>query len=190
MNSSRASSLAIRSSSRWRKRVSTSLEPVVLLRRRAQRLRQQRRSASTRSVSSPRRDAERDPVDADQVAEVELQQRCHPLRAELVDPRLELDPPGAVDEVEERHPALPAAGGQPAGDAVRDRRSPRRAASAACARAHRRDRLDAVELVRERLDAGGPQRVELAAPRGEEPRTSAGSSPTTARGYFGRRRSW
>ena len=118
MNSSRASSLAIRSSSRWRNRVSTSDSPWCLS--------GGGRSDFASSVNAvhPQRQlaaagAKRGPVDAEQIAEVEAQQPLHPVASELVDARLELDPPGAVDEIEERHLALAATGRQPSRDAVR-----------------------------------------------------------------------
>ena len=117
MNSARASSLAIRSSSRWRKRVSTSFRPWNLSGG-GRRLLASTAKSSTRSVSSPRLRAEDGAVDADEVAEVELEQARHQLLAEHVDARLQLDAARAVDEVEEGHLALPAAGGEAPGDAV------------------------------------------------------------------------
>ena len=53
--------------------------------------------------------AEREAVDADDVAEVELEQALHPLLAEHVDLGLQLDAPRAVVEVQEGHAALAAA---------------------------------------------------------------------------------
>ena len=141
-------------------------QAVVLLRRRAQRLGEQlKRGHPQRQLAAPR--AERRAIDADQVAEIEREQALHPLGPELVDARLELDPAGAVDEVEERHLALAAAGGEATGDAMRDVGLVARA-QALVSGADRRDRLDAVVLVRERLDAGRPQRVELLPPRRED----------------------
>src|SRR5437660_1123835 len=93
------------------------LQSVVLLRRRAQRLREQCEiDHSQRQLATPR--ADRDPIDPDQVSKVEVEQPLHPVRPEVVDARLELDLSRAVDEVEERHLALPAPGGEAAGDAV------------------------------------------------------------------------
>ena len=140
-------------------------QAVVLLGRRAQRLGEQREARHPQRQLAAAR-AERRAVDADQVAEVEPEQPLHPLRAELVDPRLELDAPGAVDEVEEGHLALTAASGQATGDAVAlggllAGRQPRVGGP------HRGDRLDSVELVRERVDARGAQRLELAAAGGQ-----------------------
>ena len=61
---------------------------------------------------------ERGAVDADDVAEVEAEQRVELLVAEHVGARVELDPAGAVDEVEERRLAVAAPRGDPAGDPV------------------------------------------------------------------------
>ncbi len=90
-----------------------------------------------------------------------------PSGPELVDARLELDPAGAVDEVEKRHLALSAAGGEPARDAVRDVGLVARA-QALVGGADRGDRLNPVVFVRERLDAGRPQRVKFLPPRRED----------------------
>ncbi len=141
-------------------------QPVVLLGRGAQGLGQQREVLDAQRQLAPLR-YEGDAVDADQVAEVQPQQPLHPLRPKLVDPRLELDPPGAVDEVEERHLALAAPRGQPPRDPVADvglltGRQP------GMRRAHAGDRLDAVELVGERIDPVGAQRLELAPARREQ----------------------
>ena len=119
MNSRRASSFDSRSSSRWRKRVSTSDRPWCFS--------GGGRSDLASSVKSP--DPQRQlsaarahghAVDADQIAEVEPQQPLHALAAELVDAGLELDAARAVDQIQERHLALPAARGQAPGDAVLD----------------------------------------------------------------------
>ena len=92
------------------------LEAVVLLRRRAQRLGQQRPVLDLeRQLAAA--GAEDGAVDADQVAEVERDEPVERLLAEHVRARLQLDAPDAVDEVEERHLALAAPRGQPAGDA-------------------------------------------------------------------------
>ena len=69
--------------------------------------------SSTRIVSSPRRDMNTDAVDADDVAEVELEQQVHALLAEHVALGLQLDAARAVVEVQERHPALAAPRVQP-----------------------------------------------------------------------------
>jgi len=74
---------------------------------------------------------------------------------------------GAVDDVEEGHLALAAAGGEPAGDAVRD--VGLLAVGERCVGGqHGGRRPDAGELVREGVDAVGAQPVELRAPDGEQ----------------------
>ena len=66
-------------------------QPVMLLRGRPQRLREHReRGDPQRELPTAR--GERDPVDPDQIPEVEPQQQLHPGRAELVDSGLQLDP--------------------------------------------------------------------------------------------------
>jgi hypothetical protein len=118
MNTCASSSLAIRSSSRRRKRVSTSsgrgacraavaaTSPAARRRRRAATARRAASRRPRRRPRSGRRGRGREqPIDR--------------LGAELVDARLELDPPGAVHEVKERHPALAAARREPSGDAMR-----------------------------------------------------------------------
>ena len=117
MKTSRVRSLAIRSSSRRRSRSSTSWRPWCLSGGGRSDLASTAKS-STRSDSSPRLERNDAAVDADQVAEIERQQPLHPLLAEDVGTRLQLDSAGAVDEVEERHLALAAARGEPPGDAV------------------------------------------------------------------------
>ena len=97
-------------------------QPVVLLGRGSERLGQQREVLDPqRQLAAPGHEG--DAVDADQVAEIQPQEPLHPLRPEFVDPSLELDPPGAVDQVEERHLALAAARGQATRDPVPGRRS-------------------------------------------------------------------
>jgi hypothetical protein len=153
-----------------------------------------RANASTRSVSSPRH--ERRAVDPDEVAEVQRQQELHLLVTQHVDARLELDPPRPVLEIQECHLALAASRGETTGDAVRDvgllaRRQ------ALVGGADRRDGLDPAELMRERLDPGCAQRLELAPTVGEDVREPVppipvglfthGPSPPEPRR---RRRSW
>ena len=89
------------------------------------------------------------------------------LGPEHVQARLQLQSPGAVDEVEERHPALPAAGGEAARDAVRDVGLLARLETLVGGE-HAGRRLDAGELVREGVDAVGAQPLELRAPDGEQ----------------------
>ena len=106
-------------------------------------------------------------IDADQVPEVEVQQRLHPVGPKLVDSRLQLNPPGAVHEVKERHLPLTAPRGESPGDAVRGRRL-LPGLERLMGSTDRADRLGRVELVRERLDAGVAQAIELLTPRGED----------------------
>ena len=126
MNSSRVSSEAIRSSSRWRKRVSTSCRPWCFSGGGRSDFASSAQS-STRSDSSPRREQKTVAVDPDQVAEVEVDKPLERSWPEHVGARVQLDAPGAVDEVEERRLALAAARGDAAGEAVvrpRSRRPP------------------------------------------------------------------
>src|SRR4051794_18827822 len=111
--------------------------------------------------------AEREAVDADQVAEVELEELCHALRPEDVGLGLQLDAPGAVVEVEERHLALAAARVQAPGHAV--------ALVGVLAGGQARvrgvnggHRHDAGVRVRVGVDAGGAETLELLPPRGEQ----------------------
>ena len=143
------------------------LQPVVLLGRRAQRLREHReRLDAQRDLAALR--AQRGAVDADDVAEVDLrEQALVRLGAEHVGARLQLQAARAVDEVEEGHLALAAARGEAAGDTVRHVGllpvgEPRVRGK------HVRGRLDARELVREGVDAVGAQLLELRAPDGEQ----------------------
>ncbi len=89
------------------------------------------------------------------------------LRPEHVLARLQLQAPRAIDEVEERHLALAAAGGEPAGDAVAHV-GLLAVLEAGVGGEDAGDRLDAGELVREGIDAVGAQPVELRAPDGEQ----------------------
>ena len=121
-----------------------------------------------------------------EIAQIEIQQALHPLRPELVDARLQLDATRPVDEVKERHLALTAARRQPSRDAVGDVGLLPRRQLCVC-RAHSRDRLDALELVRERVNARSAQLVELA-PAGRKDVCgffAQGEGPATWR-----RRSW
>ena len=142
------------------------LEPMVLLGRRTQRLGQQHECLDPQRQLAASRD-ERDPVDPDQIAEVEVEQSRHPVGAEVVDARLELDPPGTVDQVQERHFALAAPRRQAAGDAVRHGGLVA-GLEVAVGIADRRDRLDASELVWKRVHPCRPQLVELAPAGGED----------------------
>ena len=93
------------------------LQAVELVGRRAQALGQQLEALhAQRQLAAAR--AEGDAVDADDVAEVEVEQARHRLLAEHVGPGLQLHAPRAVVEVEEGHLALAAAGVQAPGHAV------------------------------------------------------------------------
>ncbi len=167
MKSSRVSSLAIRSSSRWRKRVSVSVRPWCFS------------GGGRRDLASsvPVVDLDRQlaaagledrAVGADQVAEVERERaRSSASSPSTSRPRLQLDAPGAVDQVEERHLALAAARGQAAGDA-----HPLVRLLAGFESCVRRldvgDRRHARVGVRERVDPRLPQCLELAAAGGEQ----------------------
>ena len=82
---------------------------------------------------------------------------------------MQLDATGAIDEIEEGGAPGVAPSRQPPRDAVGRLRllavgEPR------MGREHRRDRLNAVELVRKRLDPIGAQAFQLRAPRRQEVR--------------------
>src|SRR3954451_22416265 len=141
-------------------------EPVVLLGRRAQRLGQQLVGLEPeRELAAAA--AEDRAVGADQVAEVEGQQAGERLARAHVDARVQLEPARAVDEVEERGLALPAARGEAAGDAhAIVGLLPRR--EVLVRRLDVGDGADAREGVRERVDALLAQRLELAPPDGEQ----------------------
>jgi hypothetical protein len=137
-------------------------EAVVLVGRRAQRLREQREAVDReRQLAAPR--AEHGPVRADQVAEVEVEQLRHGLLAEHVHARVELHLARAVDDVEERRLALAAAGGEPARDA-RAHAGLLPVGELFVRRLDVGDPLDAGEGVRERVDPGGAELLELAPP--------------------------
>src|SRR6202042_3648762 len=118
-----------------------------------------------RQLTAPR--AERNAVDPEQVAEVQPEQLFHPIGTELVNAGLELDPARTIDEIEKRHLALPAARRQAPGDAVLDGRL-LAGRQPLVLGADVADRLHAIELVRERLDAGRAQRLELLPARCEQ----------------------
>ncbi len=116
-NSLRASSFAIRSSSRRRWRVSTSIKAGMLVGRRAQGLAEDLKAVHAQGELAVAR-AQRRAVDAEQVAEVEREQLLERVRAEHVRARVQLDLAAAVDQVEERGLAGAAAGGDAPGDAM------------------------------------------------------------------------
>jgi hypothetical protein len=128
--------------------------------------------------------AEREPVDADDVAEIEVEQARHRLLAEHVDLGLQLDAPRAIVEIQEGHATLAAARVQAPGDAVaRVGVLPRRQVGVrGVDRAHR---LDAGVGVREGLDAVVAKALQLGAPRREEL-----GAVLRAHGATRRRRSW
>ena len=138
----------------------------MLLGRRPQRLGEQR-DVLERDRQLAGAGADDRAVGADQVAEVEVRQAAELLLAEHVLPAEQLDAPGAVDEVEERGLALPAARGDAAGHA--DAHVGLTAGlEVVVALARLRDRDDAVELVRERVDARGADLLQLAPSGGED----------------------
>ena len=139
---------------------------MELVRRRAQRLGQHGEVLDLhRQLAAAR--LEHAPVDADQVAEVEVEQPLVLLGAEDVDLRLDLDAAGAVLEVEERHLALAAAGHEAPGeaDALLGLRAVLEPVEA---RVDVGDRRDAGILVREGVDAVGAELLELRPPGGEQ----------------------
>ena len=91
-------------------------EAVVLLRRRAQRLREQRPVVELQRQLTAA-GAEHGPVRPDQVTEIERDEPVERLLAEHVRARVQLHPARPVDEVEERRLALAAPRREPAGDA-------------------------------------------------------------------------
>jgi hypothetical protein len=137
-------------------------QAVVLVGGRAQRLRQHSDTVDQeRELAAA--GAHRAAVDADQVAEVEREQELELLLPQHVDAGVQLDPPAAVDEIEERRLAGAAARSDAARHAVAD--VGLLAGLERLVRSeHRRDRLDAVEVVRERLDAARAQAFGLLAP--------------------------
>ena len=141
-------------------------QPVVLVGRRAHRLGEQREAVELeRELAAA--GAEDGAVGADQVAEVEVEELRHRRLAQHVHARVQLHPPGAVDEVEERGLALPAARGQAPGDA-RAHVGLLAVGQVGVRRLDGGDRLHAREGVRERVDPGGAELVELAPPVGQD----------------------
>ena len=133
------------------------LEAVVLLRRRPQRLRQEREVGDAQRQLAPP-GAERDAVDPDEVPNIEADQPLEACVAELIDAGLELDPARAIDEIQKRHLPLLAPSGQPPGHAVRAIRLVTRG-DAPVRRAYIGDGLDALERVGEWLDTRGAQHL-------------------------------
>jgi len=149
------------------------LEPVELLRRREQRLGEERPVVDADGQLAPP-GGEGGAVHSDDVAQVE---RCEPLEAllaEHVAPGLELNAAGAVHEVEEGRAAVPATRGQPAGQPVaRVGLGP--GLEAVVRLAHALDRNDARILVREGVEAVGAQLLQLRAAVGRRLLGHAGS---------------
>ena len=112
-------------------------------------------------AAAPRR--QRRPLDPDEVAEVELDQRLERLGAELVGGGVQLDLPAAVAQVEEGRLAVTAPRDEPPGDPVpRVGLHPRR--QPGVRRPHLGDLLPFLEGVRERVDASLADALELRAP--------------------------
>ena len=126
MKTSRVSALDIRSSSRWRRRVSVSVSPWCF----SGGGRSDFASSvqpSTATESSPRRVLKIVPSAPSRSPRSQREQRARTTSSPSTSrARLELDPAAAVVEIQERHLALAAARVQAAGDAHARRRSPRR----------------------------------------------------------------
>ena len=106
-------------------------------------------------------------LDADDVADVEVDEQLVGLGAEQVLAGVELDLAAAVAEVEEAGLAVAAAADDPAGDPVpRVGLDPRR--QALVRGAHLGDVLAFAELVRERVDPALPDPLQLLAPVAED----------------------
>ena len=187
MNTSRDSSLAIRSSSRWRKRVSVSVRPWCFSGGGRSDFASSVTSSSE-TVSSPARERMIVPSAPTMSPRSARAQPLERLLAEHVEPAEQLDAPRAVDEVGEDRLALAALGGEAAGDA-HARLGLAAGLEVVVALARLRDRDDAGELVRERVDAGGAQLLELAPPGGEDLGLTAGRPRQPASSLI-RRRSW
>ena len=141
------------------------LEPVPLLGQRAQRLGQERqRLHRHRQLAGAR--AHHLAGDADEVAQVQLGEEREVV-AELVGPRVELDPPGLVHEVGEARLAVVAQGHDAAGQA------------------HRPQRLQLLvgRRAQPRVQRAGPVRHRVAAAERIERR--AGAAPRACRGAGG-----
>ena len=91
-------------------------QPVVLLGRRPQRLREQRPVLELDRELAATRPEDR-AVGAEQIAEVERDEAVQGLLPQDIGPRVQLDTAGPVDEIQERGTPLPPPGGQPPGHA-------------------------------------------------------------------------
>ena len=145
-------------------------------------------TSSSETVSSPARERMIVPSAPTRSPRSSARRRSNGLLAEHVEPAEQLDPARAVDEVGEDGLALAALGGQAAGDA-HARLGLAAGLEVVVALARLRDRDDARELVRERVDAGGAQLLELA-PAGGEDLGLAPAAAGAAAASLTRRRSW
>ena len=138
-----------------------------MLGRRTQALREQPPAVDRQRELAAAAGRERRPLDADDVADVEVDEQPVGLGAEQVLAGVELDLAGAVAEVEEAGLAVAAAADDPARDPVPGvGLDPRR--QALVGGAHLGDVLAFVEAVRERLDAALAQALELLPPVAED----------------------
>ena len=140
-------------------------QAVVLVGGRPKRLREQRPAVDAHRELAPP-GPEGCALDADEVAEVEADQPLVGV-AEHVLSRVELDPPGAVDEVEERRLAVPSPRAQPPGETVGVLGLIAGLEALVAGAARPRSACDP-EARRERVDAGLAKLVELLAPLGEQ----------------------
>ena len=165
-NSSLVSGFAIRSSSRCRWRSSTSSSPWYLSGG-GRRLFASRVQPSSRSESSPRLVANTAP------SAPMMSPRSRPTRrSKDSSPRtscagVELDPPGAIDEIEEGRLPVATSSRQPARHAVAVLRL-LAGGQALVRRADIRDLASALELVGKGLDIGLAKALELLAPLGDQ----------------------
>ena len=143
------------------------LEAVELVGRRPQALGQQAPVVDRQRELAAAAGRHRRPLDADDVAEVEVDQQLEGLLAEQVLAGVQLDLAAAVAEVEEAGLAVAAAGDDAPGDAVaRLGLHPRR--QPLVGGPHLGDVLALGELVRERLDPGLADPLQLLAPVAED----------------------
>ena len=143
------------------------LEAVELVGRRPQALGQQPPVVDRQRELAAAPGRQRRPLDADDVAEVEVDQQLVGLGAEQVLAGVQLDLAAAVAEVEEAGLAVAAAGDDPAGDPVaRLGLDPRR--QPLVRGPHLGDVLALGELVRERLDPRLPDPLQLLPPVAED----------------------
>ena len=143
------------------------LEAVELVGRRPQALGEQAPAVDRQRELAAAPGRHRGALDADDVAEVEVDQQLVGLGPEQVLARVQLDLAAAVAEVEEAGLAVAAAGADATGDAVaRLGLDPRR--QALVRGPHLGDVLAPGELMRERLDPRLPNPLKLLAPVPED----------------------